>query len=431
MTCNSKEAAGRFVWFLFMGLGLTTFANIHSEESARWPQFRGPTGQGLALDSHPPKTWDAGKNIRWKTDLPGLGHSSPVIWDNQIWMTTSSLDGKELSLIGLDRSDGKLLHQIPLFSIGSVVEIHNKNSHASPTPVVAEGRVYAHFGTNGTAAVDTSDGTILWKSEELKIEHSGGPGSSPVLWQDLLIVTCDGADLQYVAALECATGKVRWKRARSAPYRPDPITHRAFATPLLIESEGKPQLISPAADQLHSYHPATGEELWHVRYPGFSPVPCPAYTEGTIFMCTGYFGPELAAVKVNGTGDVTKSHVTWHIKKGTPENPSPLAHDGRVYVVSDKGIASCFAGATGKQLWNRRLGGNFSASPILAGDHIYYCSEQGETHVLKLDHLKLDFAPKSAQVSRLPGHIMASPAVIGKTLYIRTNLTLYCIEESP
>lgn len=425
MNCNNDGLLWKFRSVLFAGLWLSGLGLGVSEESARWPQFRGPTGQGLALEAAPPQEWDETKNIRWKTDIPGLGHSSPVIWDDQIWLTTSTLDGKELSLVGLDRKEGRILHQVVLFRRDPAEEIHSKNSHASPTPVVTEGHVYAHFGTNGTAAVDYRDGTILWKNEELKIDHNTGPGSSPVLWKDLLIVTCDGADQQFVAALECETGKVRWKRNRSAPYRSEPLTHRAFATPLLIEHEGKPQLISPAADQLHAYDPDTGDELWHVRFTGFSTVPCPAYANGMIFMSTGYFGPEIAAIKVDGTGNVTDSNVVWHVKKGAPDTPSPLTHEGRVYIVSDKGVASCLDAETGKQLWSRRLGGNFSASPILAGGHIYFCNEQGETHVLKPES-----TPKPARVSRLPGHILASPAVIGRTLYLRTHESLYCIEET-
>ncbi len=412
------------VRLVFSLLILSLHSPLIAAETARWPQFRGPTGQGLALDTSPPTIWDAEKNIRWKTDIPGLGHSSPVIWDHQIWLTTASLDGKELSLIGIDRETGKILHQIPLFSIDPVAEIHTKNSHASPTPVVAEGRVYAHFGTNGAAAIDTASGKILWKNTDLKLEHTTGPGSSPILYQDLLIVTCDGADQQYVAALDCTTGQVRWKRKRSAPFRDDPITHRAFATPLLIEFEGRPQLISPAADQLHAYNPADGEELWHVRFTGFSTVPCPAYADGRIFICTGYFGPELAAIDVNGSGDVTKTHVKWHIKKGVPDNPSPLTHEGLVYVVSDKGVATCVEASTGKQIWTRRLGGNFSASPLLAGEHLYCCNEQGETHVLKIGR-----KPVVVSVNKLAGFQMASPAVIQKSLYLRTDKSLYCIAE--
>lgn len=393
-------------------------------EEGNWPQFRGPTGQGLAPEASPPIEWDAKRNIVWKTDLPGMGHSSPVIWNDQVWVTTATPDGRELGAIGLDRATGDILHSVTLFTPRSVVAIHAKNSYASTTPVIAPGRLYAHFGTYGAACLDTSTGEIIWKNEELEIDHQGGPGSSPVLFQDLLIVTCDGADQQYVAALDAGTGRIRWKRQRSAPFRENPITHRAFATPLLIEYAGRTQLISPAADQLHAYDPATGDELWHVRYTGFSTVPCPAYAEGTIFFCTGYFGPELAAVGVDGRGEVTRTHLRWRMSGGVPEIPSPLVHDGRVYVISDQGIGTCLDAATGKRIWRQRFSGNYSASPLLAGDHIYLCSESGLTRVLRAGD-----SPKIVASNRLPGAIMASPAAVGKALYLRTERSLYRIEE--
>lgn len=425
MICPLDDAPRHLAWFFFVLFGMSWTGFPVGAEEARWPQFRGPSGQGYAFEATPPTEWSEEKNVRWRTEIPGLGHSSPVLWDDQVWLTTSSVDGKTLSLIGLDRGTGKILHDVAAFTVESVVEIHAKNSHASPTPVIEAGRVYAHFGTNGAVAVDTATGAILWKNQKLKIEHGGGPGSSPILFKDLLIVTSDGADRQFVAAVDTSTGEFRWERPRSAPYRPDPITHRAFATPLIITHEGKPQLISPAADQLHAYDPATGRELWHVRYTGFSTVPCPAYADGVIYMCTGYFGPEMAAIKVDGLGNVTDSHVLWHIKKGVPENPSPLIHEGRIFFVSDKGIATAVEAGTGKQIWSRRLGGNFSASPILAGGHIYFCNEQGETYLIKP-------GPTAGPVRKqtLDGHILASPAAVGKSLYIRTDKALYCLEEA-
>ncbi|MFO1020814.1 MAG: PQQ-binding-like beta-propeller repeat protein [Planctomycetales bacterium] len=395
-----------------------------SAETGRWPQFRGPTGQGLALDAQPPLEWSETRNITWTTKIPGKGHSSPVIWDDLIWVTTSTPDGKKLSAVGLDRATGKIRHDILLLTPSKIEEIHEKNSHASTTPVLAEGRLYAHFGTYGAACIDTTTGEILWKNEELQIEHQGGPGSSPVLWEKLLIVTCDGADQQYVAALDVDTGKIKWKRPRSAPYRANRITKRAFATPLLITHDGKPQLISPAADQLHAYHPGTGEELWHVRYTGFSTIPCPSYEDGVIFMCTGFFKPEMAAIKVNGTGNVTDTHLNWRVQKGVPDTPSPIVHQGRVYIVSDKGIGTCIEAKSGKVLWTRRLEGNFSASPLLAGEHLFYCSEEGTTRVLKLGP-----TPDKGKINKLPGRIMASPAALGKELYIRTTVGLFRVEE--
>lgn len=405
----------------------TTFTPLlyaAEREAARWPQFRGPDGQGVAATTKPPTEWSESKNIAWKTDIPGLGFSSPVIWDDQIWLTTALNDGKELRAIGLDRHTGQILHNVLVLSPTEVDKIHDKNSHASPTPVIAEGRLYMHFGTHGAAALDTATGAVLWRNTNLKIKHDGGPGSSPRLFDKLLLVTSDGADHQYVAGLDVDTGEIKWKRERSAPYRENPITRRAFATPLLIEHAGRSQLISPAADQLHSYDPATGAELWHVRYTGFSTVPCPVYADGMIFMCTGYFNPELAAIKVDGKGDVTKSHVKWRYRVGVPDTPSPLYFNNRLYIVSDKGIASSLDAKKGTRVWTQRLGGNYSASPLLAGEHLYFSGEDGITRVLKVGD-----SPKIVAENKLPGRIMASPVPLGTALFVRTDASLYRIEE--
>ncbi len=408
--------------------GVVLFAApLWSADPVRWPQFRGPTGQGLAVDARPPLRWSEKVNVAWRRELPGLGHSSPVIDGDEIWLSTASLDGKELGVVGVDRRTGAILRQKAVFSPANVEKIHEKNSYASTTPVLADGKVYVHFGTYGAACVETSSGRVVWKNEDLRIDHQGGPGSSPVLFRNLLIVTCDGADHQYVAGLDAATGEVRWKRSRSAKFRDNPITHRAFATPLLVEHDGRPALLSPAADQLHAYDPATGGELWHVRYTGFSTVPCPAFANGIVYFCTGYFSPELWAVRAGGQGDVTSTHVEWTVRTGVPEIPSPLVWDGRVYVVSDKGVASCYDAATGKRDWTLRLGGNHSASPLLADGHLYFCAEDGTTRVVPIPSERGQ-RPKILASNHLKGAIMASPAALESALYVRTDEALYRIE---
>ncbi len=410
---------GIMIGLLFIGSGTLT-----AQETARWPQFRGPTGQGIAPDATPLLEWSETKNVRWKTEIAGLGHSSPVIWDDQLWVATATTDGKEISLVCLNRHDGKVVHNVVVLTPEEIDPVHGKNTYASPTPVIAEGRIYAHFGRYGAVAVDTASGEILWKNEELSFKQSGGPGSSPILYKDLLIITCDGSDQQYTAGLDCATGKIRWKRERSAPYRDQTVTRRAFVTPLVIEHEGRVQMISPAADQCHSLNPETGEELWHIRYVGYSTVPRPVFGNGIVYICTGYFTPELTAIQVDGSGDVTDSKILWKGKKGIPENPSPLLFEGDVYIVSDDGVASRYDAATGKQTWAKRLGGNFSASPLLAGGHIYCCSEQGETHIIKPG-----IKPEVVGVNKLPGSHMASPAAVGKDLYLRTEKGIWCLGE--
>ncbi len=389
-----------------------------------WPQFRGPTGQGLAVAATLPVRWSERENVVWKTPLSGAGLSSPVIWGDQVWMTTASVDGKTLGAVGVDRNTGELLHTVTVFQPDDVQEIHEDNTYASPTPVIRAGRLYVHYGRYGTACVDTQSAEVLWRNEELVIEHQGGPGSSPVPFEDQLIINCDGADKQYVVALEMSSGRQRWRAARSAPYRDNPIFKRAFSTPLLVEYEGQPQLVSPGADQVQAYDPSTGEELWHVRYEGFSTVPAPVAAEGVVYFCTGFFDPELQSIRLGGRGDVTGSHVRWTYGKAIPETPSPIIIDDRIYFVSDKGIATALDLATGERRWIKRLGGNYSASPLTDGRHVYFCGEAGLTKVVSLGQ-----RPRVVATNKLSGRIKASPAVSGNALFIRTDAAIYRIED--
>ena len=410
---------------LLIGLSIAPGSAADTTDAERsWSAFRGRGGQGHAAGANPPTEWNERRNITWRTEVPGLGYSSPVIEGDQVWVTTAAADGSQLGAVRLNVETGELLHSVTLFQPAEVEEIHQTNSYASPTPVVSNGRLYCHFGRYGTACLDTASGDVAWRNEELVIEHQGGPGSSPVLYEDLLIINCDGADEQYVAALDVATGEIRWKRDRSAPFRDNPITHRAFATPLLIEHDGGTQLLSPGADQLHAYDPATGEELWHVRYVGFSTVPCPVHADGTAFFCTGFFEPELWAVRVDGSGDVTESHVSWRFRGAVPETPSPLLVDDRIYLVSNDGVGTIVNASTGERESLLRLGGNYSASPLYAGGRVYFCSEDGLTKVVEPGR-----RPRVIESNRLAGSIKASPAVIGDALILRTDEALYRIEE--
>ncbi len=389
-----------------------------------WPCFRGPTGQGLADETPVPLEWSAANNVVWKTPTPGQGHSSPVILGDQVWLSTATPEGSQLGVVCFDRNTGELRHSIAIFRPSRVEEIHLDNSYASPTPVLIEGRLFVDFGTYGAACVETSSGEVLWKNESLQIEHQGGAGSSPVIHGDRLILTRDGADAQYVVALDAGSGRVLWKQSRSAPRRPNPVTHRAFATPLLHRWEDRTLLISPAADQCHAYDADSGEELWHVRYVGFSNVPCPVGAAGQVYLCTGFFSPQIVAVALGGAGNVTDSHVKWSHKSQIPDVSSPILVDGRLYFVSNKGVLTCLDGVSGERLSVTRLGGNFNASPVYAGGHLYFCSREGVTKVIRPGD-----KPEIVATNRLPGSIMASPAVAGSALYIRTTDALYRIEE--
>lgn len=385
-----------------------------------WPQFRGPTGQGIATDKGLPEEFGEEQNLLWKTEVPGRGWSSPVVMAGQVWMTSARDDGKSLRAVCVDLRKGSIVHDVEVFTPNDPLEVNAKNSHASPTPVLAPGRVYVHFGAMGTACLDSKTGRILWKTEELKIDHKEGPGSSPVLVDDLLVVNCDGRDLQYVAALDTRTGKLKWKTNRSAPLRNNIEFKKAYCTPLLVESNGRRQLVSPGADQVQGYDPVTGEELWRVRYIGFSNVPRPIFLDGTLFVVTGYMKPELWAIRPDGEGDVTKTHVLWTFTRQVPANPSVLGADGLIYSVSDLGVLVCLDALSGKPVWQERLGGNYWASPVLADGRLYFSSENGTITVLRAGRSFEKLAE-----TKLDGSIFASPAVVDSTLLVRTDKALY------
>ncbi|QDU39318.1 putative methyltransferase YcgJ [Maioricimonas rarisocia] len=405
------------VLFKKVGSGDDTMSRLDA-----WPQFRGPGGQGHVSSPKIPLEFGETENLTWKTAIPGTGWSSPVVLDNQIWMTTALDEGRSLRAVCVDRNDGRILHDVEVFTPEDPCPINTKNSHASPSPVVEPGRVYLHFGTMGTACLDTKTGEILWTNESLILDHKEGPGSSPVLYENLLIVTCDGMDVQYVTALDTATGQPVWKSERSAPLHDRPDFCKAYATPLIVQVDGKDQLISPGAHQVHGYDPATGAELWHVRYFGFSNVPRPLYdTESErIFLCTGYLKPQLWAIDPHGKGNVTDTNVLWKAEGQVPGRPSPILVNGRIYFVHDRGVATCVDAETGEVVWRDRMGGNYSASPIAVGDRIYFSSEEGKVTVIEATDEYRVLAE-----NQLDAALMASPAVAGSSLFLRTTTHLY------
>jgi len=394
-----------------------------------WPQFRGPSGQGIADSTQLPVEFHEKKYLRWKTPVPGFGWSSPVGDGQQIWLTSSELVDSasytvELKAVCFDSNSGQLLRTVPLLTLGQAEKIHAHNSYASPTPVLDTDRVYCHFGTFGTFAIERATGQVVWTNTSLKIDHQGGPGSSPISFGDLLILACDGADFQYVAALNKLDGSIAWKQTRSAAYRENPITHRSFSTPLLITGKQGQQLISIGADQTHAYNPTTGEEIWQVRYLGFSNVPTPVYDGQNVFLCTGFFEPELLAIDPAGRGNITGTHLRWRYTRGVSTIPSPVLCQNRLYLLSEGGILVSLDPATGKVLRKRRLSGNFSASPLASGGHLFFCGEDGRVSVVVAND-----AIDILHVNRLDSTIKASPAVIDNRLIIRTEKSLYCFEQ--
>jgi len=379
-----------------------------------WPQFRGPSGQGIAAARGIPMQWSETENVRWKTPVAGVGWSSPVVAGDQIWLTTSIESEGSLRAVCADRETGEILHDVEVFRRADLGRIASKNSHASPSPVVDGKLVFVHFGAHGTACL-TTGGRIVW-TRELDYDHRHGPGGSPIVWKDLLIVVCDGADVQYTIALDKQTGQVRWKA--------DHKGQQAYSTPIVITVGEEQQLITSQGEALIAYSPADGVELWRCRHGGHSVVPRPVAGNGLVYFCTGYWTPSLMAVRPDGHGDVTDTHVAFTVRRGVPHNPSPLLVKDRLYMVSDQGVLTCVDAIQGDEIWRQRLSGSFSASPTLADGKLYLVNENGTTFIVAPgDKFKL------LAENHLDGRILASPAIVPGAILLRSETDLYRIEE--
>ncbi len=384
-----------------------------------WPEFRGPTGQGHSDQRDLPVEWGEDRNVAWKVRVPGQGWSSPAIADGKVWLTTALMDEAGLSLraVAFDAATGDEILNVAVFQQSDSRLLNPKNSHASPTPIVDGDRVYVHFGASGTAALST-DGHVLWTTRFPYISQHGN-GGSPALYKDLLIINCDGYDQAFVVALDTATGEVRWKADRSGPFS------QAYSTPLVVRVDERDQAISIGAFRTTAFDAETGEEIWHVRYDdGFSNVPRPVYGNGLVYIDTGFNDPKLMAVRVDGAGDVTDSHVEWIRTRSIPFTPSPLLVGEELYIVSDLGVISCLDAATGEVHWQERVLGNYSASPLYADGRIYFSSEEGVTTVIAPGR---EF--QALATNTIDGWMLASIAVYEGAFFIRSHTHLYRIDS--
>lgn len=399
-------------------LGIALVSGSMPGASGDWPAFRGPTGDGHSQERGLPVEWSDSRNVVWKTPIPGRGWSSPAVAGDRVWLTTATEEREVvLRAVALDVESGRLAVNVELFRIGRTSPRHGKNSWASPTAIVEGDRVYVHFGAEGTAAL-TSAGDIVWKTRQDYDPQHGG-GGSPALYGDLLIVNCDGNEVAFVVALDKHTGKVRWKVNRRQP------VSQAYTTPLVIRVGERDELVSVGAFRTVAYDPQSGKEIWRVRYgDGFSNVPRPVYGHGLVFITTGFHQPALLAVRADGSGDVTDTHVAWTLRRGVPLTPSPLLVGDELYIVSDNGIATCLDARTGSVLWQERLGGSHSASPIYADGRIYFLGEDGETTVIAPGRTL-----RRLGSNRLEGATLASMAVARGSLFVRTDAHLYRIAE--
>ena len=435
---QKRPRARRFALQLIALLSLYPCATQASD----WPEFRGPYSNGhtsASEDAPPaglPLRWSETENVVWKTPIPDLGWSTPVVLGGQVWLTTADEEGHDFYALCLDAQSGKVRFNKKVFHADKPEPLGNDvNCYASPSPAIEAGRVYIHFGSYGTACLDTASGETLWRRTDLPCRHFRGPASSLLLFENLLILSMDGVDVQYVAALDKRTGQTVWKTDRTTNWGDlgadgKPVSHgdlrKAFSTPIIIDIGGKPMMISSGSKTIFGYDPRSGRELWKIYHGSHTSAPRPVFAQGLIMFVTGMANTALWAVKPGGSGDVTSSNVVWKNKSNVVSRlASPLTVGELLYMVSDGGVLSCLEIASGREVWKQRIGGHFAASPIFADGRIYFCSQDGKFTVIKPGR---NF--ELLATNTLEDGCMASPAVSGKSLFLRTKTHMYRIESN-
>ena len=404
---------------------------------ADWPEFRGPEGNGHVTGpeaSALPLHWSETQNVVWRTAIPHRGWSTPVVMDDQVWLTTATVEGNDFFAICVDVATGEIKLNKRVFHSDNPEPLGNDmNGYASPSPVIEPGRIYVHFGSYGTACLDTATGDVLWQRTDLPCRHYRGPGSSPILFENLLILTMDGVDVQYLVALDKQTGRTVWKTDRTADYddldaegkpRDEGDLRKAYSTPLVVTVNGTQQMLTVGAKAVYGYDPAIGRELWKIPTRGFSGAARPVYGDGIAYMISGFGRTEMLAIRLDGPNGVTADSVLWDTSSSMPRTPSPILVDGLLFTVSDTGTAVCLDAATGQRLWRENVRGHYAGSLLHADGRIYCFNQDGKTAVFKAARQYEELA-----TNELADGFMASPAVSGKALFLRTKSHLYRIEE--
>tara|TARA_Y100001968_G_scaffold328683_1_gene376343 strand:- start:979 stop:2322 length:1344 start_codon:yes stop_codon:yes gene_type:complete len=433
-----KRTGTDFTYFVHLAKHLAlTFAVLGFSYSAKadWTEFRGPFGTGHIPDGNElPSEWSESKNVDWKVTLPGRAWSSPVVFGDDIWLTTADEKGHKLTAIAIDAKSGKIVFEKQLFYVEKPQYAHKFNTYASPTPVIEGEHVYLTWGSPGTACLNAKTRKVLWKRSDFVCDHFRGSGSSPIIHGDLLILTFDGADHQYIAAIHKRTGKTVWSTDRSVdfqdlgadgkPFR-DGDMRKGYSTPLVIRHDGVTQLISIGAMACYAYEPETGKEIWRVTERAqHSASTRPVFGHGLLFYPTGFAKGQLLAVDPGAKGESADTHIKWRLKRGVSNKPSILLIEDHIYMIADGGVASCVEAKTGKIAWSERVGGNYSASPVTDGKRIFFLSEEGKTTVVAA-------SPEYRVIAtnHLDSGFMASPAVHNDSLILRTKTHLYRIAE--
>jgi outer membrane protein assembly factor BamB len=413
--------------FLLLGIQSTR------AQQDNWTHFRGSNLNAIATETQVPLVWNDSTNIMWKTDIAGKGWSSPVVYGNQVWVTTATENGKKMLAVCVDINSGKKIYDLLLFQPDTIQSKHAINTYATPTCCIEDGFVYAHFGTYGTACINTVNGVLVWKRTDLNCNHVQGPGSSPILYKNLLILHYDGTDVRYVVALDKKTGKTVWKTNRPEDLYKGmaSISKKAFITPIIITIKGEDLLISSAASALFAYNPDNGKEVWRIVKGRESTVSSPFIENGVLYYYTSWTTPpeivepliELVAVNPVGKGDITKTNILWKLEAPRDQLSTPLIKEGKIYTVDNRSLLMCIDAKTGKIVYSSKLKQKYNSSPIFAGENIYFTSVKGETMIIKPgDKLQL-----VAENKLSGGEVYATPAFVRNSILFRTDKYLYRI----
>jgi len=411
----------RLSWVVLVAMVAICHNPIAANE--HWNQFRGSQGNGRNDEATLPVKFDDERNVLWKVPIHGKGWSSPVIWEDQIWLTTAPEDGTELYAVCVNLENGKVEHNLLVFEVPDPEPCHPTNSYASCTPFVEEGRIYVHFGTYGTACLDTSTGETLWDRRDLHCDHFRGPAASPIVHDKVLFLSFDGIDVQFVIALDKRTGKTLWRRDRNIDYGTNVGDFKkAYSTPAVIQVGEQTQVVSPSAVETIAYEVSSGEPVWRIHHGGMNAAARPLFESEMVFLSAGKGDKRLIAFHPEGTGDISSSAIAWERSKGVPSRSSLLFIEGRLFMINDDGVASCLNAMTGEKVWTKRLGGAYWASPIYADGLIYFSSKEGTVAVIEA-------GPKFVlrAENEFPSGFNSSPAIVDNTLILRSFTDLYRI----
>ena len=412
--------------FLFVAL----IALPMSTRAENWPGFRGPTGQGISTEKGLPTEWSSTTNIAWKTEIPGEGWSSPVIYGDRVFVTTSVDAGVSCRVFCLKRQTGEVLWNREVIQ-QTPKRKEKRNSYATPTPVTDGKQVYVAFG-DGTVAALSMKGDLVWTNRDFKYYSQHGLGVSPRLYRDLVIIPFDWSsegedkkvgwqkpwDKSVILAFDKSTGKLRWRGQRG-------LSRIGHVTPNILRENGQDQLVSGAGDVIQGFNPNTGERLWWARSQGEGVVPSVVLGDGLIFTASGFEQPTIRAVRTGGKGDVTQTHIAWEQTRNVPSVPSFVYVKPHLFTITDAGVVACLKADTGEVVWQERIGGTYAASPIYADGKIYFLSMEGESVIIEA---KPEF--KLLARNSIAEYCQASAAASQGQLFIRSEKHLYCIGKT-